>query len=84
MTAMQATITTLTTQLSDVNNKLVESLNLCTTLKELLAARNNSGGNGRGREVTATEVVEVVGEERLHRNLSIIVGHTVLTAGTRL
>ena len=46
MTAMQANISTLTTQLSEANAKLVDALNVCTTLKELLATRNSSNGNG--------------------------------------
>ena len=52
MTSMQATITTLTTQLSEDNQKLVDALNVCTTLKEKVAAtksnRNNRGGRGNG------------------------------------
>ena len=48
LTALHATITTLTNQISEVNSKLVDALNLCITLKEQLAARNNSGVNGVG------------------------------------
>ena len=53
MTAIQANISTLTAQLSKSNAKLVDALHVCTTLKELLATRNSSngqgGGNGSGR-----------------------------------
>ena len=49
MTSMQATITTLTSQLAEANSKLVEALNVTTTLKEQLASRNHSSGGGGGR-----------------------------------
>ena len=59
MTAMQATITTLTSQLAEANQKLMDSLNANTTLKEVIAAgggnsnasgnsSRNSGNNGSG------------------------------------
>ena len=67
MTSMQATIATLTTQLADVNHKLVEALNSNSTLKETIAAgtgnRNNGGGAGRngnsnnGGGYTATQYI---------------------------
>ena len=52
MTAMQANISTLTAQLSESNTKLVDALQVCTTLKELIAKCNingNGGGNGGAR-----------------------------------
>jgi len=52
MTSMQATITTLITQLFEANQKLVDTMNVCTTLKEKVAStknnRNNCGGRGNG------------------------------------
>ena len=50
MTSMQATITTLTLQLAEVNIKLVNSVNVATTLKEQLFAVTGGarGGGGTG------------------------------------
>ena len=52
MTSMQATITMLTLQLAEVNIKLVDSLNVATTLKKQLfavtGAARGGGGNGGG------------------------------------
>ena len=49
MTAMQATITTLTTQLAEVNAKLVDSLTAAATLKAQVATLNaNAHGGGGG------------------------------------
>jgi len=51
-TLMQAGITTLTLQLAKINRKLVDSLNVATTLKEQLVTATGSalgsGGNGGG------------------------------------
>jgi len=52
MTSMQATITTLTTQLSEANQKLVDALNVCTTLKEKIASTKTTA--------TIVEVEEMV------------------------
>ena len=52
MTAMQATITTLTSQLADTNQKLMDSLNANTPLKEVITAgggNSNAGGNSSNR-----------------------------------
>jgi len=52
MTSIQATITTLKTQLSEANQKLVDAFKVCTTLKEKIASTknncNNRGGRGNG------------------------------------
>ena len=52
MTSIQATITTLTLQLAEVNIKLADSLNVVTTLNEQLfavtGAAKGGGGNGGG------------------------------------
>ena len=49
MTFMQSTIATLTAQLSDTNQKLVDALNLCATLKEKVAMMRRNHNNNRGR-----------------------------------
>ena len=47
MTSMQATISTLTLQLAEVNQKLVDSLNVATTLKtQLVTAAGSAQGGG--------------------------------------
>ena len=50
MTAMQATITTLTAQLAGVNTQLVDSINASATLKAQVATltANSYGGGGGG------------------------------------
>ena len=49
ITSMQATITTLTLQLAKVNQKLVDSLTVATTLKEQLVAATGAAQGGGGR-----------------------------------
>ena len=58
MDAMQATITTLNTQLAEANNLLLDNVNVMEILKEKVAAYEANGGGRGGGTVDVEEVIE--------------------------